>query len=385
MNSNQSYKIVQTIDYPTLTQSLSFSDYINQCRIMIQNRRQDLTNHDLTPEHVITSNCPFEFLPGPVLKKNNPAKYGVLLIHGLFDSPFSLRDLGHFLSHQGLWCRSILLPGHGTRPSDLLQVSYEDWIEAVRYGIDSFKQKVDHVLLMGYSTGGTLSIYHALQDQAIKAMILLAPAIKIKAPMKTLYRLEQILKLMNHDHNWFYQEKEIDYTKYRSVAIQAVIELFLLTKLIAALQKKSQLTCPLLMVLSQNDETISSKAAAKWFSKLHHPLSRLLSYTAKPSQSLDPRILFRHAQYPDLNIKNISHLAIPFSPNNPHYGKNGDYFKTFGQHSDNLYGAYNRVEAQAYALFYQLGLSKQEKRELTFNPDFDFMSQSIINFIDRLD
>jgi hypothetical protein len=44
---------------------------------------------------------------------------GVLLLHGLTDSPYSLRALGQKLNEQGFWVVGLRLPGHGTAPSAL--------------------------------------------------------------------------------------------------------------------------------------------------------------------------------------------------------------------------------------------------------------------------
>ena len=41
---------------------------------------------------------------------------GVLLLHGMSDSPYSLRALGEELHQQGYWVVGLRLPGHGTLP-----------------------------------------------------------------------------------------------------------------------------------------------------------------------------------------------------------------------------------------------------------------------------
>ena len=44
---------------------------------------------------------------------------GVLLLHGMSDSPYSLRTLGESLNRPGYWVIALRLPGHGTIPSGL--------------------------------------------------------------------------------------------------------------------------------------------------------------------------------------------------------------------------------------------------------------------------
>ncbi len=41
---------------------------------------------------------------------------GVLLLHGMSDSPYSLRALGETLNRRGYWVVGLRLPGHGTAP-----------------------------------------------------------------------------------------------------------------------------------------------------------------------------------------------------------------------------------------------------------------------------
>ncbi len=51
---------------------------------------------------------------------------GALLLHGMSDSPYSLRALGEALSQQGYWVVGLRLPGHGTVPSGLRRTTWED-------------------------------------------------------------------------------------------------------------------------------------------------------------------------------------------------------------------------------------------------------------------
>ncbi|MGI9500774.1 MAG: hypothetical protein ACR2P3_12090, partial [Geminicoccaceae bacterium] len=64
---------------------------------------------------------PFELRPTPDggdCKGNADANYdrGILLIHGLNDTPFSMWDLGSRFAKACYLVRGVLLPGHGTVP-----------------------------------------------------------------------------------------------------------------------------------------------------------------------------------------------------------------------------------------------------------------------------
>ena len=50
----------------------------------------------------------------------------VLLLHGLSDSPYSMRSLGQRLHAEGAWVLGLRVPGHGTAPSGLVRVHWRD-------------------------------------------------------------------------------------------------------------------------------------------------------------------------------------------------------------------------------------------------------------------
>jgi len=373
----------QTPDYSIPDSHLPFSDYITRCRTIIKARRTDL--QQANANLILDANSPFEFVPPHPILANKRLKYGVLLVHGLLDCPFSLKDLGAHLQANGILCRSLLLPGHGTKPEDLLSVSFQDWINTVAYGVRSLQKEVDYLYLAGYSTGAALSIYQALQNPAISGIILLAPAIRIKVPINRVIAFHALKKWLHINHDqWIYKIDEEDYAKYLSLPFNAVNQVAALTDALKNVSEQHTLACPMLMAVSLEDETINSEKAVRFFSGSHHPDSKLLLYTRTPHTESDPRIINRLTQYPELNIRHFSHVSIPYTSNNPHYGQNGDY--KYAAHRENkecIYGAYNRVESNGAKWLYQLGIMKNRYRQLTYNPDFEYMADEIRKFITR--
>ncbi len=349
-----------------------FADYVADCKKLIAERRTDLTARNKNT--IITANTPYD------LKPATETESGVLLVHGLLDCPFSVHDLGVALQQEGFWCRSVLLPGHGTIPADLLTVHFEDWLQTVRYGIENLSKKVKKLYILGFSTGAALGICHALQDERIRGLVLLAPAIQIKAPVDALFTLQNFLKRFNRKLDWVQQREENDYSKYRSLTYNAVLQVAHLTQLIKEALPGHPFNRPMCMVVSDADETISSKMAVEFFQSYDRPESRLLIYTAKDLRFQDKRILTRQSVYPELNIRNFSHVALPYSPNNPHYGPNGDY--PLGKKGIN--GAYDPITLQFFKALYEFNLVDAPRGVLTYNPDFDFMKQRVIQFLKSL-
>jgi alpha-beta hydrolase superfamily lysophospholipase len=91
----------------------------------------------------------------------------VVLLHGLTDSPYSLRHIAsHYRSH-GFVAVGIRMPGHGTVPAGLTRVRWEDWMAATRLAVRHARElagadKPLHVV--GYSNGGALALEYALES-----------------------------------------------------------------------------------------------------------------------------------------------------------------------------------------------------------------------------
>jgi alpha-beta hydrolase superfamily lysophospholipase len=114
---------------------------------------------------------------------------GVLLLHGMTDAPYTLRTLGKALNKRSYWVLGLRLPGHGTAPSGLKSVSWEDMAAAVRLSMDHLASKVEHkpIHIVGYSTGAPLALdfaLNALEGSASPvpaSLVLISPAIGIHA------------------------------------------------------------------------------------------------------------------------------------------------------------------------------------------------------------
>ncbi len=367
------------INYPYCDSHLPFTDYIKECRNMIAARRPDLQTDNPGCHRILDANSPYELLPEPA--QSSQKRRGALLIHGLLDCPYSLRDIGNHLQQTGVLCRSVLLPGHGTMPSDLLHVTYHDWIQVVRYGVESLKNEVDQIYLIGYSTGAALAIYQALQDIQVEGIVLLSPAIRIKAPVDIVVGWRHLVQWMQGNTPWAYVDNENDYTKYHSVTLNAVTQVSRLTDVIHDLRQHGELMQPMLMIMSREDETVSSHQAIHYFSGLHNPDNKMLIYSSTNQQYPDPRIVVRPGVYPALNIRHLSHTAIPFSADNEHYGQHGDYPFASRPDTNAIYGAYNKLEVKFSKALKNMHLLKSTHEELTYNPDFEFMMKEICQFI----
>lgn len=360
------------VEYPIYNMDLHFDDYITKCKTIIANTRTDLTTPDA--QTIIEANSPFELQP------KTSTKVGALLVHGLLDSPFQFRDIGKQLQSQGLLVRSLLLPGHGTVPGALLNVDYHQWLQAVRYGIATLKKDVEHIILVGNSTGASLLLHQAVENDApIAGAVLLSPPLKIRSRFAFVSCWHPAISQRWKRAAWFHidPEETLDYVKYWSLPYNAIAQVYLLSKTL------KQPQCPLFFVTSQEDAIVCPQTILRFFMKNQNSHSRLLLYTNRLNRLSDTRIETRPSAYPKQYIVNFSHVAMTYSPENPHYGKYGDYkYASHVEENNNVvYGEFLRNH-----LFYnkwklKFGLTQAREERLTFNPDFDYMCEQIEQFV----
>ena len=89
----------------------------------------------------------------------------VVLLHGLTDSPYSLRHLARRYREDGYVSVAIRLPAHGTVPAALTDVDWEDWSEATRLAVREARRRIGPsrpLHLVGFSNGGALAMKYAL-------------------------------------------------------------------------------------------------------------------------------------------------------------------------------------------------------------------------------
>src|SRR5690242_2307373 len=80
--------------------SLSFPAYVDKMRSIIEATRLDLTEENR--EIIIDANSPFEWNPSGNSIKTPETKIanGILLVHGLFDSPSTILSIAEYFRQQ---------------------------------------------------------------------------------------------------------------------------------------------------------------------------------------------------------------------------------------------------------------------------------------------
>jgi len=215
---------------------------------------------------------------------------GVLLLHGMSDSPYSLRSIGQTLQSKGAYVIGLRVPGHGQAPSGLLDVEWEDMAAAVRLAMHELQNQSPGVPLyiVGYSNGGALAVQYTLDSltdkrlKTVDGLVLISPEIglsKLAALAKWQERLGHLLGL--EKLAWNSLLPEYDPWKYGSFALNAAKQAYQITREIQA-QLKVQTKAgvldrmpPILAFQSVVDATVTAPAL------VHNLFDRLPGITAK--------------------------------------------------------------------------------------------------------
>ena len=308
---------------------------------------------------------------------------GVLLLHGMSDSPYSLRALGKTLQQQGYHVVGLRMPGHGTAPSGLLRVSWQDMAAIVDLGVQYLSRQLagGPVHIIGYSTGAALALDYSLRAEQSTtltlpdSLVLISPAIGI-SPAAVLAKWTRRLSLLPGLGHlaWLDLMPEFDPYKYNSFATNAAEQVNALTRSvtnrIAAREQPRSPLPPILILKSTVDATVSNNAVVdRLLSKLdadrHEmvlfdinrfaanaslltedpgPFTRRLladqnlpfGLTLVENSSNDSRSVTARYKAPfeaapsreepleyawPTGVFSLSHVALPFPPNDPLYGQ----------------------------------------------------------------
>jgi alpha-beta hydrolase superfamily lysophospholipase len=366
------------------------------------------------------------------LRRKEP-RAGVLLLHGLSDSPYSMRALAQLLHEQGAWVVGLRIPGHGTAPSGLVETRWQDMAAAVRLAARHVRDAVGDkpFYLVGYSNGGALSVEYTLStldDSSLprpSGVILLSPEIGVSAVAALAVwqgRLGHLLGLEKLAWNGLLPE--YDPYKYGSFAVNAGDLAHRITVHIQdqldALQDSGRLEKmpPILAFQSSVDATVTATALVEnLFARLPPANHELVLFDINRNIDVaillkhDPRTVFKPLldksdrgydltvvtnEGPETNrvvarttahgkedfsapikigewppsIYSLAHVALPFSPRDPVYG-------------GPLAGKSPGIQLGNLALRGERGVLKisgTDLLRLRWNPFFDYVESRVLGF-----
>lgn len=251
-----------------------------------------------------------------VLVPQGKPRGSVVLLHGLTDSPYSVRDLAQRWQQRGYVAVVPRLPGHGTAPGALTAVDWETWLATTRLAVREATRLAGEDVplhLVGYSNGGALALKYALdslEDSHLRQpqqIILLSPMIGVTAFARFagLAGLPSIFPAFARAA-WLNVAPEFNPFKYNSFPVKAARQSWLLSQALqqqiirAARQDELKALPPVLTFQSVMDSTVSTRAVVEsLYRYLPDNGSELVVFDI--NQAADLRVLFRPAFYAAVN------------------------------------------------------------------------------------
>jgi esterase/lipase len=344
----------------------TFAAYTSSTRQWLKQNRWFLST-DVEAE--LDANSPFELMPQLPLSQ----RHGILLVHGLSDSPYSFVDVAPLLAKMGFHVRTLLLEGHGSRPADLINADHRHWQQLLREQVAIFKQHVDKLYLGGFSTGANLVTHYALDDPQIQGLVLFSPGFKAKT------KYAKYAPVYSWFKDWLYTpslKRQTNYVRYYHAPSNGFAQYYHTSQELLERLEEQTFDRPVFIAVSENDSVLDVKRTLALFeNKLTHPANRLIWFGNRPD-SKDARVTVLAGKVPAMKVSNFSHMGVLFDAQNPYYGIEGaQRICNNGQTNPHYRDCVNRKEVW-YSAWGHTEADKAHAR-LTFNPWFKEMGEII--------
>ena len=333
----------------------------------------------------LASVAPLRVPPGPGCTPGAPRGIAVL-VHGLSDTAFAMRDLARSFSRLCFESRVLLLPGHGTRPADLRVVDHRDWLAHVEAAVAQAGRENDRVVLAGFSLGAALALAVAAESpDKVDAVIGLSPAYRLRSNF-----LARQARWVATFRPWLDLGPREDFARYGAMPTHGIAStMAALGRMEARVRRQGAVRTPWLVVQSEDDEVVDVAANRRFFeANAGDPRSLFVNYHSKaPEDASSDRVIWLPAADEALRVVGLSHLAVHIAPDNPHYGVTGAYrncgsppFRTEEE---------VRSCKQAPQVWYGVGGQSPPPGEAgaraTFNPHYPDLERRVGEFLNRVD
>lgn len=375
---------------------IPFADYLAENRRRIGQVLKDFSflpgqepfRGDYSLEEVVAMRAPYEFSPAASCP-NAAASHGILLIHGLSDSPYLTRQVAQelTLNFPCALVRGLLVPGHGTIPGDMRAVNRQDWRRIADYGVDSFAGQVETLTLVGYSNGSAIALDYLNrhpEQSLVSGLVLVVPG------LGTASQFSWLTPWLSLVYPWLSRLPDTDAVKYESMATHAVAEFYHFTNEVIS-KTGPAIDVPLLIFLSGDESTVDNNRSMAYFCEhAQSDQSRLYVFAGDGGSVFSP--LCERARVLDFDVDDprfisFSHVALMLPPDDPHYGREGkypictQYLSNSERYNNCMFNAADTVYADATRADEDGLLRGKLIRRPTFNPKFEQMLEIMSCFI----
>jgi carboxylesterase len=204
---------------------------------------------------------------------------GVLLVHGLNGSRSDFREMETKLRARGMVVVNMLLPGHGSKVSDLVGTGWNDWAAAVSSELNALKQSCDVVFLVGHSLGGALSLHVASQEEIAGIVSICAPLHMqpwLLRAVRVAKYLTPLLPTVREDVRDREARRRYRRDNYRWTAMRPVESL--LQYLPQLREELARVTAPALIVTSIHDHVVPARDGREIYRRIGSQEKHLVTF-----------------------------------------------------------------------------------------------------------
>jgi carboxylesterase len=197
---------------------------------------------------------------------------GLLLIHGYTATTAEVRLIAEKYKSHGFTISAPLLPGHGTKLSDLDRCKWQDWTTQVEKSYQDLASHCKKVIVAGESMGGLLSLHLLSKHTEIICGLVYSPAIKIQKlwASRWMYPFIPYIPKKNLDDGLAWQG-------YRYNSIRGASQLYELQRIVR--KDVSHIQQPVAIFLGALDETIDIAGGKLVYDHLQNPAKRLYTFS----------------------------------------------------------------------------------------------------------
>lgn len=300
----------------------SFAQYAADARAWVEANRSFVLATEEGRAAELEANLPREFRPA------HPDGRGILLVHGLGDSPWSFADLAESLSANGILVRTVLLPGCGTKPADMMGATADDWRRVVKEQADILAGEVDEMWLGGYSTGCNLVLDYAGGNPGkAKGFVLFSPAVEVRPPFAW------AASFVSRFRDWLVTPESrpdggrnpFQYFVIPIKGFAAFNDTMTRADDVLEALEKTPSGIPAAVMLAEHDGLVETEALLPRFDRAFpNPKSRILWYgEARFATGLSERVRVLPESVPQMRVASFSHMGLMHRPDNPWYGEAG--------------------------------------------------------------
>ena len=199
----------------------------------------------------------------PFLLEARKAQTAIVLSHGYLAAPREVRELAEYLHARGFTVYCPRLPGHGTAPLNLSTITWKDWLHSYLRAMATMALNHDHVIAMGFSTGGLLALQAAArQQEGCNGVVTINAPISLKDSRTKYVKLVRrwnkaagVLGLENRTKRWVPNNSENPDTNYSRNYLHGVCEL--LDLMHDTEERLADVNCRALIIQGDEDPVVS--------------------------------------------------------------------------------------------------------------------------------